>query len=182
MIGLVDEFFARTGSPTQAQIDWLKRHGAAGMTLIRDGDGDGFPLGVARVERVGRHFGFRDEDGAGAFVFVARDEDGEPADLVAWEPRTNWVAPLNGWVALLGQHEVLAPRMGGPLAVHRDALGWLRGDRAGVVILNKARARLLLEGQTLEAEDVEHGHELRRILAAPEPRIVVPTAAIRRAA
>ncbi len=123
MMSLLDEFLARTGSPTQSQLDWLKRQGVPTMTPVCDGEGDGSPLGVARVEQVGKRFAFQEEDGASACAFIARDEDGEPADIVAWAPRAGWTASWRGHVAVLGQHEILMPRMGEPLPVHRDVLG-----------------------------------------------------------
>ena len=50
--------------------------------------------------------------------------------------------------------------------------------RSGIVILpgQRTRVRLLLEAHVLLAEDIEHGLELRRILAAPDPKILVNTA------
>ncbi len=171
-----EAFFANVRPLDQRQIDWLtQRHGVPVMALAGDGDGTGWCLATARVERVGRRFDFRPEDGVGAFVTVARDEDGWGVDLVAWDPKGEWITPwVGGEVAVLGQHELLAPRLGEPLAVHRDALSWLRAGRSGVVILPPASARRLLENLPLQADDVQHGEELRRLLTPPRPRIMVP--------
>ena len=168
-------FFANVRPLDQRQIDWLvRRHGVPVMALAEDGDGIGWGLATAKVEKVGRRFDFRPEDGVGAFVTVARDEDGWGVDLVAWDPKAEWILPwIGGEVAMLGQHELLMPRMDEPLAVHRDALSWLCAGRSGVVILAPAPARRLLENMPLQADDIAHGEELRRLLTPPRPRIMV---------
>ena len=35
----------------------------------------------------GHTFDFAEEGGDGAIIFLARDEEGDPCDLVAWSPR-----------------------------------------------------------------------------------------------
>ncbi|WP_237482653.1 hypothetical protein [Lichenibacterium dinghuense] len=168
-------FLANTKGLTQVQIDWLtRRNGVPPLALAYDGDGYGWPIGAAKVERVGRRFQFRPEDGVGAFVVIARDDLGGPADLVAYEPKAGWTAPWLGAVPLLGLQDLLAQRDDGPLRVHRDMLTWLQDDRAGVVILAPGEARRILEGLTLQADDLAHGEDLRRLLTPPRPRIMVP--------
>ena len=178
---LAEAFFANTGPLRQAHIDWLViRHGVPGMALACDGDGDGWLLATAKVERVGQRFHFRPEDGTGAFAIVARDDVGWGVDIVAWEPRAGWVAPWLGEVPALGLQDLLAQRNGGPLRVHRGVLEWLRDGRNGLVILAPADCRRLLGNLTVQADDVEHGTDLRRILTAPTPRIVVSASSNRK--
>ncbi len=176
-------FLANTTALKQVHLDWLtKRHSIPSLALAYDADGYGWPIAAAKVERVGRRFQFRAEDGVGAFVVIARDDMGDSADLVAFEPKAGWTAPWLGHVPMLGLHDLLAQRDDGPLRVHRGMLEWLQDDRAGVVILAPGEARRILEGQTLQADDLDHGEELRRLLTPPRPRIVVPASSDQKAA
>ncbi len=176
-------FFIRTRGLDQRQIDWLiRRHGVPVLALAEDGDSDGWAIGSAKVEKVGRRFEFRPEDGDEALIVVARDELGHDLDLVAWSPRGGWTAPWIGNAGLLGLQDLLSVRFVDPLAVRRDFLSWLRADRTGIVILDQRVARRELAGLMLQAEDLEHGLALRRLLEGPPPRIVVPTSPVERAA
>lgn len=176
-------FCANTTALTSAQIQWLSvRHGVPSLALAYDGDGFGWPIGAAKVEKVGRQFQFRPEDGVGAFVAIARDDLGAAADLIAYEPKAGWTAPWLGTVAMLGLQDVLSQRDDGPLRVHRGMLDWLQNDRVGVVILVPSEARRVLEGLTLQAADLDHGGELRRLLTPPRPRIVVPDSTVQQVA
>ncbi len=176
-------FLANTTALKQAHLDWLtRRHGVPSLALAYDGDGYGWPIGAAKVERVGRRFQFRAEDGVGAFVAIARDDMGDPADLIAYEPKAGWTAPWLGAVPLLGLHDLLAQRDDGPLRVHRGMLEWLKDNRTGVVVLAPGEARRVLEGMTLQADDLDHGEELRRLLTPPRPRIVVSAPSLSEAA
>ncbi len=176
-------FLANTTTLKQTHLDWLtKRHSVPPLALAYDGDGFGWPIGVSKVEKVGRRFQFRPEDGAGAFVVIARDDAGDVADLVAWEPKAGWTVPWLGEVPMLGMQDVLAQRDDDPLHVHRGMLEWLQDDRTGVVILVPGEARRILEGTTLRADDVGHGEDLRRLLSPPRPRIVVSASSNRQAA
>lgn len=170
-------FCRNTTALTDAQVAWLtKRQGVPPLALAYDADGYGWPIGAAKIEQVGRRFEFRPEDGVGAFVVIARDEAGDAADLVAWEPKGDWTAPWLGDVPLLGMQDLLAQRDDGPLRVHHGVLKWLQDSRNGVVVLAPAHARRILDGLTLEADDIEHGVALRRSLTAPPPRVVVRAA------
>ena len=179
---ILHELFTRTGDPSQRNLDSLiiDRHLPI-AALCNDPDGQGFAIGVARIEKAGRCFEFL-EDGVRAVIILARDEDGEPIDLVAWLPNEGWFAPWLGTVPLLGMQELAAPRLNTPLPVYLEPGGWLRGGREGVTILDRKRAWLPLEGVTIAAASVEHGVELRRILDRPKPRIVVSSAPERIAA
>ena len=167
------------GSPDQAQINWLLDRGIPPSALALDQGFNGFTISIAAVVFDGDRFDLGDdrpgEESQTALVFVARDQWGEPVDLVAWAPRFDLVATYLGAIGLLGEQAVLEPRLGEPLRVHPNILNWLRAGRRGVVILNHARARRLLDGcGPLQAHTVEHGLDLRKILTAPTPEIRVP--------
>ncbi len=177
------EFFARTRRLSRVQLDWLMtRHGVPPLALAGDGDGNGWMIATARVERVGRRFAFRPEDGSEALIVVARDELGADLDLVAWSPRGGWTAPWIGDAGLLGLQDLLSQRFVDPLRVCADFLSWLKGGRNGVLILDPREARRHLAGLTLMADDLEHGAKLKRLLEGPAPRIVVPASTIGRVA
>ena len=182
MRDLAIEFFARTTSPRQAQIDVLRnRLGIPVAALSNDPDGAGYMIGVAQVEKAGRRFEFLD-DGTRAVVVVARDDSGEPADLVAWLPNDGWFGSWLDALPLLGMHALFAPRLGEPLPVFLDPLGWLQAGREGVVILDRTRARFSLEGVTVAAASVDDGLVLQKLLQPPKPKILVRAAADRIAA
>jgi hypothetical protein len=118
-----------------------------------------------------------DENGVSVLVFLARDDTGEPADLVAWSYRNQKVAAHFRAVCVLGANDILALRLTikAALAVHRTPLGWLRAGRDGVVILDSRCATVVLRDfGPFSAEDETHGRELQRIFAAAAPTIFVP--------
>lgn len=116
-------------------------------------------------------------DGLPAIIFLARDELGQPADLVAWEPAKGRLAAWLGRVALLGADQLWAPRIAydGALVVFESPLEWLRGDRRGVVVIDAKRAapQLRFAGK-LCAASVDAGLRLDATLKADQPKIVVP--------
>ena len=126
-------------------------------------------------------FDFTDEagdDGAvRAIVFLARDEEGEPRDLVAWSCKKNRLAAWygGGAVAMLGEDYLGGPRLEYGLCVCADPLEWLRVERCGVVILDARRARwqTTAMGEDLIVADHAFGRHLRNSLRLPEPRIFV---------
>jgi hypothetical protein len=126
------------------------------------------------------------EEGAiSALIFLAYDERGEPADLVAWVPEQKLIGAWFGAVALLGAENLWAPRLTreGALDVFESPFEWLCSGRTGVVIVNPPRAAPLLRiAEPLAAESVEHGRRLDKLLTARKPRILVPRPEVRRAA
>jgi hypothetical protein len=151
--------------------------------LMRDADGGGLPAAMIRVERHGRRFEFSaDPEVRPVCAFVARDHLGEAQDIIGWSARDEWIGTWLGRAVLLGEHELLRPRFGAPLPVFTSVLPWLQGGRAGCVILNGKRARHDLEGVTMMAANVEEGLAIRRLLSAPDPKIVVPSQAIQQVA
>jgi hypothetical protein len=134
---------------------------------------------MARVRFNGSFFDFVEAgDGGGeALVFLARDDIGKPADLVAWSHRHKGLAPHFGAVGVLGANDILAPRLTAEaaLAVHRTPFEWLLAERCGVVILDPDRAAIeLRDFGPFAAQDEQHGLMLRALFRTREPRIYVP--------
>ncbi|WP_131196856.1 hypothetical protein [Lichenihabitans psoromatis] len=181
---VVQTFFANIHAPTQSQLDMLtKKLGIPIMALAHDRDGGGTCMGMIRVERSGQRFDFSDDPVLRPICgFIAWNRWDEPEDIVGWSPRDDWTGSWKGQAVLLGEHELQSPRLGTPLPVHLDVASWLRSHREGVVAIDRKRAWRALEGLTVAAETVDSGMKLRKILASPEPRIVVRAQAIERAA
>ena len=109
-----------------------------------------------------------------AAIVGCRDSLRQPIDYLAWSIATGQIATLYGAASLLGEEQLLAPR------VEQDALRvfagpgeWLRGKRRGVVVIDPTRARWLLNGQKLVVADAAFGRRLRAMLRHPEPQIFV---------
>ena len=118
-----------------------------------------------------------------AIIIPARDEDGELVDLAAWSPDDGRLALWRGHVAMLGEDRLAEPRIYPPaLTVFPDVAAWLRAGRAGVAILDEARARWRIAGEQLAVADPAHGRRLARDLALPRPQIFVIRDSARRAA
>ena len=160
-MSFLDEFFTHTRNLRMAEINWLLGQGVTPLALAKDPGEIGFVIGAAKVVFNANHFDFAKHDAdldVSALVMVARDEAGDVADLVAWRPKDQIVAPYACSVSMLGQHNIERPRLGEPLLVHSDPLHWLRADRQGVVVLNPQRAwSLLFDAGELQAANVEHG-------------------------
>jgi hypothetical protein len=122
-------------------------------------------------------FDFADEAGddvaASALIFLARDDEGEPADLVAWSLQAKRLVAWYGAVAVLGEDYLAGPRLEEGLHVCADPLEWLHAERCGVVILDAGRARWRLAGEPLIVTATPFGRRLRGALRLPEPRIFV---------
>jgi len=110
-----------------------------------------------------------------AFVFLARDESGDPCDLVAWAPGEARVAAWLGRASMLGLDQLWQPRLmqEGALPVCETPLEWLRAERRAVVILDPTRARWSLFRTNLIVSDVAYGCRLREALRWPAPQIFV---------
>jgi hypothetical protein len=92
-----------------------------------------------------------------------------------WGPsRSNRLALWRGRVPMLGAENVLRtrPRFQVPLTVHENALGWLRADRDGIVIIDHRRAADWHDGFTLATATAAHGEQLRQKLTRPAPPII----------
>jgi hypothetical protein len=112
-----------------------------------------------------------------AFLFGCYDRLGDLADVAAWQLKDDIVQLMLGSVAMLGEHLIDVPRIA-PLQVFNSPLQWLRGDRAGVYIIDPRRAAAMLEHHTLATTDRQSGHALRAQLAPftrRPPKIMVPS-------
>jgi len=110
-----------------------------------------------------------------AAVFAARDMDGEPIDLAALDLDSGALATWRGRAALLGEDNLLQPRLGEPLRVHRSATEWLAAGRDGIFIINWSIAADQLGAlrQALTVDDIAFGQLLRERLTRPAPAIFV---------
>ena len=167
----LDEFFSNTRGLRQPEIDWLLAQGVPALALAKDHGEIGFVIAASKVVFGDSHFDFADDDaehGVAALIMVARDENGDVADLVAWRPRDQLIAPYLGAVSMLGQHNVGMPRLGEPLLVHPEPLNWLRAARDGVVVLNPQHAwAILADAGDLPGGERRAWPRLTRSPAAP---------------
>ena len=129
-------------------------------------------------------FDFADEaDGTpvDAMIFLARDEEGEPADVVAWEPRSKRLAAWYGAVSLLGMENVFGPRLDlhNALEVFRDPVRWLGTERQGVVVIHPQAAPILRRAEPLKVNNSAFGRRLANLINPKPPRILVPSAEVR---
>jgi hypothetical protein len=114
-----------------------------------------------------------------ALLFVALESNGDPVDIIGWNPRLGRLGAWLGHGPILGGENLLSPRMGerGALRIHRDPIGWLKARRAGIVLVNHRGAAMRLQYRgPYEGEDAQHAAELRKLLTLAPPRIIVPDA------
>jgi hypothetical protein len=183
------DVFHRSPSLAQPQMDALLQAGVPNLALGRDPGGyAGFTLATDRIIFNARHFDFaRDLDDPAeavtALLIAARDESGDVVDIVAARPCDGRIATWLGRVGILGLQNIFAPRLEcEALAVHLDALAWLRDDRRGVVIVNSTRAKSeLADAGPFRATSIAHGRALRDALAF-NPEIFVPAEIARQVA
>ncbi|MER2269802.1 hypothetical protein [Methylobacterium oxalidis] len=147
---------------------------------------------VATCMRVGRviwlqngRFSFEEQlpdshvgvGGDRAFLFLVEASDGQAMDIVAWDPATGRLATWLGEAWALGQNALLQQHTladSAPL-VWRTVPAWLNAGRRGLVVIRLQVAVLHLRGaNTLIAEDVPHGRQLKRLSGANGSRIMVP--------
>ena len=155
-------------------FSWLLRKGVPAPTLVSQ---------LPRRARVEFHpeqpfFDFADDEGGtDALVFLAKDEAGHPADLVAWSTSPQRLAVHLGAAGILGEESMLRPRLSAKdaLPVHRGPLGWLRAGCFGIIIVDTARAPILLRDfGPFATENVEHGCQLREMFRARTTTVLVP--------
>ena len=111
-----------------------------------------------------------------AFLFPARDAEGEIADVVAWIPETGKTATLLGEIGTLGLDAYWETRLTPPV-VHETVLGWLLAPDDGFFIIDAKIAARDLDGVTVAAVDRDAALRLRARLAphcTRAPNIVVP--------
>jgi hypothetical protein len=167
------------------RLAWIQRLRALGVSAQSLAEPE-LPPCAEVVFFDGHFFDFADEALRGqsseSMLFLARDDLGDPCDIVAWEPRTQRLAAWWGAPPLLGMEHLLGPRLDphGALKVFTDPAEWLLNERNGVVIVNPAAAAPLLRAaEPLEASSAAFGRRLAELINPKLPRILVP---IRRAA
>jgi hypothetical protein len=159
---LSDEIDRRWHRLPPISIAWIERLKALGASVDALCEPE-LPAQAQVIMLDGFVFDFADEvDGTpiDAMIFIGRDGDGYPADLVAWTPTLNRMASLYGRAALLGEDEVFAPRFDPEqaLQVHETPLQWLLAEREGVCIVDPTRAASLLRSAApLAASSVAFG-------------------------
>lgn len=111
-----------------------------------------------------------------AFLFPARDAEGEIVDVVAWAPETGKTATLLGEVGTLGLDAMWEYRLLPPI-VHETLLDWLLAPEDGFFIVDAKIAARELENVAIAAVDRDAALRLRAKLAphcTRAPNIVVP--------
>jgi hypothetical protein len=179
------EFFAQTRALNDAQRAWLLAREIPPVALDIDPGRPAAPVRAARVAFTGSYFDFvgaEDEDARPALCVIARDEFGTVDDLVAFDARGR-VGRWLGRAVLLGEQMRFFPRVESPaLRMFADPWEWLRGERRGVVVLDRGRARWRLAGDVLAVDEPAFGRRVRETLRLPDPQILVASKAAGRAA
>jgi hypothetical protein len=165
----------------QKAIDWFTGNGVSGPALATTMWGhldfvciDDVVWLPRKTFEFSRHK--KAEETASACTFVVRDQFVEPLDIVAWQATTGRTATWLGRASLMGEDQLFAPRLAEGLQVHETPLEWFRERRAGVVVIDKARAApKLREAAPLLAASFEHGKKIQEMLRVPPPRILVPS-------
>jgi hypothetical protein len=164
-------------------VAWLKRLKQLGVSVDALCEPE-LPV-QARVVMHGDTFEFAADDpgeeAVDAMVFLARDDNGDPADFVAWRPKSHRLASWWG-IPMLGMEALGEPRLDpdGALAVFTDPVRWLRGERNGVLVVNFANAaRLLRDAAPLRTGSAAEAHRIQRLITAAPPRVLAPPARTR---
>lgn len=169
------------------RLDWLKRLRELGVSIDALCEPE-LPAQAQVVMHRGAVFDFADEADetkVDAVIFLARDELGDPSDLVAWDPRLDRMAGWYGAAPLLGAENIFSPRLDleRALQVDETPLHWLLAEREGVVIVHPQwAAPILREYQPLRVADAAFGQRLARLVNPKPPRIYVPSVSLKRAA
>ena len=165
-------------------IAWIKRLKELGVSV----DGLCEPELPAQAQVImleGFVFDFADEvDGTpiDAMIFIGRDEDGYPADLISWTPTLNRMASLYGRAALLGEGELFVPRLDDEraLMVHETPLQWLLAERQGVVIVDPRKAASILrDAEPLKTHSAAFSLRILTLTTPRPPSVFAPSAEIR---
>ena len=125
----------------QIDLTWILSKGIAPAAIIGSTTAaDELCRGRVTFSQCGRFFDpLEDGDDPGealtAYVWTARDSIGDPADAVAWHPRTGRLALHEGGVPLIGVENISAPRMDDALSVFDNPLAWLADGRRGALLL-----------------------------------------------
>lgn len=125
----------------QIDIDWMRSKGIPPEAIIFSTfAGDEICRARVTYSQCGRFFdpfeaGSDPGEAVTAYVWTARDSIGDPADVVAWHPRTGRLATIEGSIPVIGEENVFAPRLDEALSVFDNPLAWLADGRRGVLLL-----------------------------------------------
>jgi len=125
----ISEVFYRADRLDQRQLDWLRDRGVMTHALTEPD-----PVLTARVAftKTGTFDVVSvDEEGVRALLILCHGVVGEPNDIAAWPPRTGNIGMWLGRAGLIGEDEILQPRLGAPLRIFREPLWWLKSGRRG---------------------------------------------------
>jgi hypothetical protein len=117
----------------------VKQIGVSEQALAGDAAKGTFKVTCSRVVWGAKFFDFNPH-GDPAAIFICRDEDGGVQDMAAWSPKDGRLAVWQGVVSMLGEENVLKPRLGEPLTVFSSPREWLKADREGVVLIDALAA------------------------------------------
>jgi hypothetical protein len=120
------------------------------------------------------------EQASDALVLLARGDCGEPADFVAWSPKSDRLASWSG-IPMLGMECLGEPRMDpdGAVEVFDDPLNWLLAERDGLLVVSFANAaHLLREAAPLKVSSAAFGRRLANLINPKPPRILAPSAEV----
>ncbi len=114
------------------------------------------------------------DEGRDAFILPVEGASGI-VDLVAFDPEIGLLATWLGRAFAINETSIWEPNLDGdPLPVWRDAIGWLKSKRQGIVLLRPEQAYSYLDHLPgVIAEDVQHGEELERLLWTPRRKVPV---------
>jgi hypothetical protein len=180
-----DELEQRYRLMMPISIAWIKRLKELGVSVDALCEPE-LPAQAQVVMHGDRRFDFVNEvDGqpVSAMILLARDVDGAPCDLVAWEPRSNRMASLYGNAPLLGMEMLHGPRLDpeNALEVFETVKDWLIAERHGVCIVHPPRsAPILRECEPLKVSSSAFGLRLRNLINPKRPRLFAPSAAVKK--
>jgi hypothetical protein len=161
-------------------VAWLQRLKALGVSV--DGLCEPELPAQTKVVMHGDCFDFDDGRRASdAMILLARDDCGDPADFVAWVPKSDRLASMWG-IPMLGMERMCEPRIDpdGALEVFTEPVRWLASERLGVLIVNfKNAARILRDAAPLRATSVREAQRIQTLITAAPPRVLAPPARTR---
>jgi hypothetical protein len=152
-LGVLYRKFDRAfGDPSDDTIWWLLRQRIGRAVLSSP------PIRAAPVEFLGDGRFYFNEACPKALVLPALDY-GITIDFVAWSARMAELASWRGLAWCLGDQEQIenpaTTWCGGVLRIHRTPLEWLQADGEGIVIIDPARAAVMLKGVAVSFAEPE---------------------------
>jgi hypothetical protein len=159
-------------------VAWIKRLKSLGVSV--DALCEPELPAFASIVLHGDCFEFSEDDpgeqATEAMLFLAHNDVGEPADIVAWLPKSDRLA--SWWsIPALGMEALGEPRLDpdGALPVFTDPVKWLIGGRDGLLVINfRNAAHILRDASPLRACSAREAERIRNLIAAAPPRVLAP--------